>query len=359
MKRSVVFVLSVVVGMAGLELVGLGGFAAGASPMAVFRRETAARQVLIEPRIVEASRTFGQQLGVEWAPPRLSTNPVSFGTLGPVLSAGGPNGLLLAHEQLGVQRSAPSTNPTATTTPGDRLELLVGFSETHAGALAVQRAFETTLGTEGFQALHDSQLTSQGIAGFGRAQPTGTSASQILSGVYANTWLAVSENGAFSAPPLQSIPLLGRLFAKVDAALRSDSRLVLLVTPRITTRDGAKAYLSAVDPVNAIEPTFEQKIQGWNAATTAGQASIDANPLLQAFNSNETKLLKIASGYAPARMELLHVVGAIEVMKADLSELPTITNTARDAWVSRYHTDLSDLTAASNRARAQLHLAAP
>jgi hypothetical protein len=225
--------------------------------------------------------------------------------------------------------------------------------QTNKDAVAVERAWEAGLGKQNFAPVEVSRaVAGQGIAAFEPARVPSTGLiNRIFYWTRGNVLFAIADTGKF--PKGSRRPAQDDLFNALNGSLREGP---LSKGAPFTKDQAGSAYADAIAPVNDTAPTFRAQAESWDATTTGTQAQADARPLAAALDSVESEVLRILGRYAPARPELRKVIAALEVVNADLSDLPRLNTIGVMAWRSRYDAAIAAVTEASNTVRGALGL---
>ncbi|HEY8216810.1 MAG TPA: hypothetical protein VIH82_06740, partial [Acidimicrobiia bacterium] len=308
--------------------------------------------VVYVPNVVEPSSLVGG-LDAVAVPSMFTTDPTS-GLQGEILEAYRDNGLLVRQDGFlfhqGLRPDAEDSWPDGVE---GSFNYGVSYFQDHAGALAVNKAYEdTVLGTGDHQLKLPPELTRQGIVAFEPAAPRGAGlVTQIWFATKGNAFLAIAGTGKL--PLGASRPDQLELFHTLEGALEREKPEP---GPPLTETQAATDYTDAVKAVNDSAPAFRTDAAAWNGTTTNQQAVAAAQPLAQAFDAVESKLVTTAGRYPPARPQLLGTVANVAVLEADLADLARLDRIGVPAWLARYDTDLAHLTTASNQLRTTLGL---
>jgi hypothetical protein len=174
----------------------------------------------------------------------------------------------------------------------------------------------------------------------------------VAFGTYDALGITAPDGSPIALGPLAAqLPLL--LNAETDKPNGCDPAALLMPTQQALA---GRAYLAAVAPVNVANADFVTKAQAWTNATTNEVAQTDAAALLAAFRAVDKQLLDIAARYPPAADSLRASDSAVLKLIADLEDLANLESIGPSAWLDRYATDVSQLSAASKAIREALGL---
>ncbi len=120
-----------------------------------------------------------------------------------------------------------------------------------------------------------------------------------------------------------------------------------------------RAYLAAVEPVNAARRATGAKERTWTSSTTATQAAADVTQYQEALTALRPELLAVARAYPPAVAEVKELIRACEPLHGDLVGLKSLKSFSASIWVPRTDVDASLATAVARSVRTELGLPQP
>src|SRR5262245_59661122 len=159
-----------------------------------------------------------------------------------------------------------------------------------------------------------------------------TAASAALATLVAGLAAGCGGGGKQASPPAAPPP--ATTAATTTAAAPSQQEL-------------AATYLRIVKPANAELDRWFVRVERWNDKTTNAQAVKDSQPLIDAIDEADSKLLRVPWP-AATRADVKDLVRADAALVADLNGLGSVNLLSSDQWISQFQHDATQGGAAAN-----------